>query len=231
MRLTRPFAKSTITQYFGDNATPLYATEGLTGHSGEDYGVPWGTPVPCAADNSYCYSTINKDNPDLSKYRTPCFIVEDSTGVYEIIYGHASDILAVPGKTYNIGDIVSRVGNTGEVYMGQHEVTSAEKLSPGHPGAHLHFQVRLLTKVKKMSSGKQYVVDGNGILRKEGWFYEVVNYNNGLNGCINPEPFFVEKPISAAVSYETAVSNLNKGGLTGAILTSAQLILRKFFGR
>lgn len=231
MILTRPFPRSTIQQYFGENATTLYSTDGLKGHPGEDYVVKWGTPVPCAADNSYCYSILNKDNTDLSKYRAPCFIVEDATGVYELIYGHASNVLAVSGKTYNTGDIVSLVGNTGPVFVGSHQETNAEKLGPTHPGAHLHFQVRLLTKVKKTNRNKQYIVDGTGLLQKDGFYYEIVNYDNGFNGCIDPEPFFAAKSINTSVSYEEAVNRLNTGGLKGAILSNAQAILKKVFGR
>lgn len=193
MKLQRPFPKSTLSQAFSLNDVPLYVEKGLTGHTGQDYVVAWGTPVPCAVDNSYCYSTINKDNPDPSKYRTPCFIVEDETGVYEIIYGHASDILAIPDRMYHAGEIVSKVGNTGAVYVGGRETTTAAKLKGSKDGSHLHFQVRLLTKVVKTRKGYNYVVDGNGILKKDGYYYEVVNYDNGRNGCIDPEPFFEEK--------------------------------------
>lgn len=192
MKLVRPFPKSTIEQYFGDNATTLYSSDGLKGHPGEDYVVPWGTSVPCVANDSYCYSVLNKDNPDLSKYRAPCFIVEDETGVYEIIYGHVSDILAVPGKTYSTGDFVSKVGNTGPVFVGSHEVTSAEKATSAHPGSHLHLQVRLLEKSATLRPGKQHIVDENGLLKRNGFYYDVVNYNNGFNGCVDPEPFFGE---------------------------------------
>jgi peptidoglycan hydrolase-like protein with peptidoglycan-binding domain len=34
------------------------------------------------------------------------------------------------------------------------------------------------------------VYDGNGLLKYKDSFLEVVDYDNGYNGCVDPEPFF-----------------------------------------
>ncbi|MEP2085080.1 MAG: hypothetical protein ABJP87_04335 [Bauldia litoralis] len=185
-----PFPKSFLTQGFGANANPLYSGQGLKGHTAEDWGVTWGALGLCVADNSYCYAVMNRDNPDPSKYRAVFTIVETATGTYEISYGHCSAIMAEVGKTYMASDPLYRVGNTGDVYSGSHKVTKAERLAGSKDGSHLHGpQVRVLEKVKRRT-GRQLIYDGNGVLKRDGYYYEVVDYDNGYNGCIDPAPLY-----------------------------------------
>jgi len=192
MKLTPPFPLNTISQGFGLNGTPMYKTQGLYGHTGIDFvpPQPWGRAIPAVAD-SYCYSLINKDNPDLSKYRAVYTIVDDGDFSYEISYGHCDEILATPKKHYKEKEILATVGNTGDVFVGGFAVT--DRAHPSHPGAHLHFQVRKLVKIPKASSGfKSYLLrDANGVLERDGCYYQVHDYNNGYNGCVDPMPFFL----------------------------------------
>lgn len=188
-----PYSKTTITQRFGDNANSLYASQGLKGHTAYDWGVPWGRDIPNCVADAYCYSVMNKDNPDLAQYRAPFFIVETDSGIYEISYGHCSAILAEVGKTYQVGDIIAKVGNTGPVYVGQHEVTKAEKDAGSQAGAHLHGpQIRVLKKTRYSSTYKNYIYDANGLLYKDGWYYGVPDYENGYNGCISLKGYSTE---------------------------------------
>jgi murein DD-endopeptidase MepM/ murein hydrolase activator NlpD len=192
MKLTPPFALSTIVQGFGDNAVTAYAGMGLKGHPGQDYGVPYGTPIKCAV-KSQCYSTMSKNNPNLMAYRAVFTIIDDVNCSYEVSYGHCSEMYAVPGKTYDVGEVLALVGNTGDVYVGGAEVTNAEKIAGSHAGAHLHFQVRVLQKESATiptDNTKHYVNDGFGILTLNGFHYYVPDFNNGYNGCVDPEPFF-----------------------------------------
>lgn len=193
MKLTEPFSASTMVNGFGAQVGSVYRNMGLKGHPGRDYGVAYGTPIKCASDNSQCYSTMSKDNPNLMAYRAVFTIVDDVNCSYELSYGHCSDMYAVPGQTYSVGAILGLVGNTGSVYVGGVEVTNAEKLAGSHSGSHLHFQVRKIMPEPASTPTdptKHYVNDGFGILTHKGNHYYVPEWDNGENGCVNPEPFF-----------------------------------------
>lgn len=194
MVLKSPFSIGSIVQKFGANAVSAYAGMNLIGHPGIDYGVPYGTDIPAAVD-AYCYSLLNKDNPDLQAYRAVCTLVDDGNYAYEIIYGHCSDIYAKVGQTVSIGQIIAKVGNTGDVYEGGRLITPEEKKAGSKEGSHLHFQVRWLRKVPESGwkESGQYINDGQQMLTLNGFIYERVEPNNGYNGCIDPMQFFVTK--------------------------------------
>lgn len=191
-----PYSKSTITQRFGDNATSLYAAQGLKGHPAYDWGVPWATQIPNCVNNAYCYSIMHQNDPVLMDYRAAFFIVETEDGnVYEISYGHMSTILALPGQSYNVGDVIGLVGNTGPVYVGQHEVTAAEKDAGSHAGAHLHGpQIRIVAKTKYTNTYSNYLMNENGqpYIDADKNFYGITNYDNGYNGCVSMAPYSTE---------------------------------------
>lgn len=190
-----PYEKGLIAQRFGDNANPLYKNAGLKGHTAYDWSAAWGSSIlNCVAD-AYCYSVMHKDDPDPSKYRAVFTLVETETGMYEVSYGHCSAILAEVGKTYQVGDIIAKVGNTGDVYAGGHYVTKEEKLAGSNAGAHLHGpQIRPVKKVRTTLPGKQYLSDANGIYAdSEGYIYQVLNYDNGYNGCVSLREFSTEQ--------------------------------------
>lgn len=202
-----PYGKETITQKFGENANPLYASQGLKGHPAYDWGVPYGTPIPNCVANAYCYSNMHVNDPILMDYRGTFFIVEDEAGnPYEISYGHLSSFAAEVGKTYQVGDTIGYVGNTGPVFVGQHEVTEAEKDAGSHAGAHLHGpQVRVLKKVKYTNEYPNMIYDDKGPLQIDGWFFAVPDYNNGYNGCVSLAPFSTEMlAVKAAPQTPTA---------------------------
>lgn len=194
LQIYLPFPKSLITQRFDVNANVSYARDGLKGHTAYDWGAEYGTPVPNCAPEAYCYSLLNKDNPDLMKYRAVFTLVETKNGIYEVSYGHFDHILAEVGKTYSVGEILGTVGNSGTVFSGDHEVTAQEKNEGSKAGAHLHGpQVRPVKKVTKTLKNKQYLSTGKGLLKRDGYFLEVINYKNGFNGCVSLAPFSTEK--------------------------------------
>lgn len=237
MKLYLPFPRSSITQPFNGNANPLYAGQGLKGHTAIDWNASCGTKLYNCI-KGYCYSVMHKDDPDLSKYRAVFFLVEDDTGVYEVSYGHLQDIYAIPGNTYDVGAMIATTGNTGPVYSGGVAVT---KYRPGCPGGHLHGpQVRPVKKVKSLSRSKQYLNDGFGPLYKDEFYYEITNYGNGWNGCVDPEQFLVEtlakdavvtQPPNTSVSYEEALANLQKANLPKLVRLAAEAILRLKYWR
>lgn len=200
-----PYPKSSISQKFGDNATAFYAGQGLKGHPAYDWAVSWATKIPNCTKDAYCYSVMHQNDPTLMDYRAAFFIVETETGVYEVSYGHMSTILALVGKTYRPGDTIGLIGNTGPVFVGQHEVTEAEKDAGSHAGSHLHGpQIRPVKKVKQLTKNSVwYLHDEKGFYKdKDGYYYETLAYENGYNGCVSLASFSTE---TLATDYKAAL--------------------------
>lgn len=187
MILKRPLGL--ISQGFGGNANPLYAGQGLKGHTGIDFAYPYGAPIPSFID-AYCYSVLNKDNPNLDYYRAVFTLVEEGGFVYEVSYGHCSQIFATPQKSIKQGVVLANVGNSGDVYQYGARVSKEKKDAGSHAGAHLHFQVRKCVRSQMTEADKRYINDASGILDYHGSWLEIVDYNNGYNGCIDPSSFF-----------------------------------------
>jgi murein DD-endopeptidase MepM/ murein hydrolase activator NlpD len=185
-----PFPLSTVAQKFGKNANPLYAGQGLKGHTAYDFAVPWGTPVRACVDGPV-YSVMHKGDLDTSQYRAVFQLVQVGNIFYEVSYGHMDDIYVEPLQTVKAGDIIGTVGNTGPVYSNGVAVPREPRLAGSHDGAHLHGpQVRPTRRVK-VTAGGLPLSDGFGVLRDaEGYYYEVLDYNNGYNGCVDPGPLF-----------------------------------------
>jgi len=184
MKLIKP--KGFQSQGFGGNAE-AYAP--LKGHSGEDYVVGFKKPIP-ATVTGYVYSVLNQYNPNPQKYRCVYQIFDDEDFSYEIAYGHLSEIHVAEGAVVQSGSVIGLEGNYGFCMVGGKEVPAEEKASG--KGSHLHFQVRKCKRVKKRSAGKTYLRNSEGLLRLDGMYYEVVNYDNGYNGCIDPSYFYVK---------------------------------------
>lgn len=208
LQIYLPFPKAQISQRFGENATSYYASQGLKGHSSYDWMAMRGTPILNCVQDAYCYSLMNKDNSDMSKYRAVFTLVETETGIYEVSYGHLDQILAEEGKTYRAGDALGTMGNTGPVFVGDHEVTNAEKVKGSQMGVHLHGpQVRPVIRVKKVSRRKKYLTTSNGNLYLDGYYFEIEDYDNGYNGCISLAPFSTETLAKNAPRPSQAVTD------------------------
>lgn len=163
--LWRPPRAWVKTQGFGLNGTPLYASTGLAGHTSEDYVSAYDTPIPALCDMKITW-IANQDDPDF-KYRA----VFGRYGEAEVSYGHLNKIFVVVGQEVKAGDIIGTMGNTGDVYVNGKAITVEERKAGSKAGTHLHgVQVRII----------------------KNWdTYEVENYNNGYNGCINPETVYL----------------------------------------
>lgn len=196
LELYLPAPRSRVTQGWNQNANDFYKDNGLPGHTSFDWDFGHGEDVPNCAADAYCYSVLNRDNPDPMKYRGVYTLVNAKNGLSdwaEVSYGHADKILAEVGKIYQPGDILLTAGNTGDVYSGGRYVTKEEKLRGSTAGTHLHGpQVRPVKPVKKTSRNKEYLYDGFGIFKKDGYYFEIVDYYNGVNGCVDPDLYFNE---------------------------------------
>lgn len=167
------------TQGFGESPK-VYAP--LKGHTAHDFAFQWNEPIPFIAD-CYVYSKINEGNPDPDRYTAVFTLVEQGDEVDEISYGHPNLMPVVIGKTYKAGETVALAGNKGLVYQGGRKVTGAEKRAGSKAGTHLHLQRRPCKKVRVITKGKKYLETTNGKFKKDGFYYEVLDYKNGYNGC------------------------------------------------
>ena len=219
-----PFPIKYRSQKFGENATSFYKENSLKGHTADDWAVPFGTKIPCCAD-SYVYSTYN--HPDRTKYRAVYTLIETDTDIiYEASYGHLDEIHVPIGTHIKVGDILGTVGNTGDVYSFGVKVTKEEQRAGSTKGAHLHgVQIRKCRMVETTRHDRNYLHDGNGMYRYKGHYIEVVDYNNGFNGCIDGVLFkngrvaipqfgaIDEKEIDQAIELLTPFIDPKKWGL------------------
>jgi murein DD-endopeptidase MepM/ murein hydrolase activator NlpD len=185
LRLNRP--QGILTQAFGKNANVSYKQSGLEGHTGEDYVLGWKKPIKAVVDGEV-YSTLNLKSTDTDRYRAIYQIVDLEEASYEVSYGHIDASLVSIGDMVHAGQIIATEGNFGLCYSGGKKVTPAQKKTG--KGSHLHFQVRKCTRVKTRERGRTYLRNSKGYLKRNGFYYEVVDYDKGYSGCVNPSMFY-----------------------------------------
>lgn len=185
MKLIKP--EGIMTQPFGANANPSYKGAGLKGHSGQDFSIGFKKTIK-AATTGLVYSLMNMKDKNPDKYRAVFQMIDDKDFSYEVSYGHVDKSFVVEGQIVKVGEPIATEGNWGTCYVSGKLVTPEEK--PSGKGTHLHFQVRKCIKVKARTSGKQYIRSSEGFLKSGKLFYEVVDYENGYNGCIDPAQFY-----------------------------------------
>ena len=197
MKIYSPYKKWFITQKYAENANTYYAEAGRKGHGAFDL-VAMGDKTIYASHAGEVFSIANKDNKDLMKYRAVYTLIEDNGIFYELSCGHCDKIYVSEGQVVERGTPLGTEGNTGNVASNGKKVSLEEKKKalPNMPGAHVHLQLRLVKPVEKRVKGKKYLQNANGYYKKNKLYFEVQNYENGYNGCIDIEPFFV---------YESAV--------------------------
>ncbi len=103
--------RATITSRFGSRW-------GST-HKGLDFGAPTGTPIKASAEGTVTFSGWNSGGFGY------LVIISHGNGV-QTYYGHCSELLCNIGDYVYAGDVIAKVGNTGQSY-----------------GSHLHFEIRI----------------------------------------------------------------------------------------
>lgn len=208
-----PLTNYSINQQFGANANDYYKGEKLKGHPGTDFGAPFGSTI-FHAHGGYVYSTLNKDNKDLSKYRAVCVIAEENGELVEFIYGHLKEIFCSAGDTVVKGQPLGTLGNTGIVYSGTPPtlVTEEEKENGSTRGAHLHYQKRPVARVTVTDDKHQYIIGPNGLYQdKNGFYYLVPDFTNGYNGCVDGLPDIKHQSITDWLTLFSNVLSLLLG--------------------
>lgn len=108
--------KGWLTSYFGMRKSPFTGRRVM--HEGLDIAANIGTPVVATADGVVARV---KYSPSYGK-----MVIIDHGYGYRTIFGHTSKILVKAGQRIKRGDIVAKVGNTGQ-----------------STGPHLHYELRL----------------------------------------------------------------------------------------
>lgn len=230
MKYYLPCSLTRRTQGFGGNVANAYAP--LLGHPADDFAFDWNENIPFIAD-SFVYNKLNEGSVDPDKYTATCTIVEQGGEVDEIIYGHPNLMPVEVGKTYEVGQIAAMAGNKGLVFSSGRKITKEEKLAGSRAGTHLHLQRRPVKKVEKTTKGKKYLEVGGKKFKKDGFYYEIKDWDNGYNGCVPLEynGKIAKQMHYTEVPYEDALANLRKSGLKQPILGMAEWVLRMKYGR
>ena len=108
--------KGWLTSYFGMRKSPFTGRRVM--HEGLDIAANVGTPVVATADGVVARV---KYSPSYGK-----MVIIDHGYGYRTVFGHTSKILVKAGQRVKRGDIVAKVGNTGQ-----------------STGPHLHYELRL----------------------------------------------------------------------------------------
>lgn len=186
----------TKTQGFGENGNPSYKAQGLKGHTGIDVKCEFDSPVEFPIvdfDRAYVSLVLDKEHPaaDGSNYWCVNAIVERANGeVFEFQIGHLNKIFVRPGLMLTPGYVIGTEGNHGIVYEGHRIISIAEENIGIQDGHHRHYQKRLLNKVSQAIQGKNYISGWKQVLYVtpgDERFLEVINYDNGFHGCVDPQ--------------------------------------------
>ncbi|MEP1074979.1 M23 family metallopeptidase [Leptolyngbya sp. PL-A3] len=110
---------ATITSAFGWRIHPISGTQRF--HAGTDIGAPQGTPVLAAFSGRV-------NSADWMGGYGLAVVLTHSEGRTQTLYGHLSEIFVQPGQVVQQGDVIGRVGSTGN-----------------STGPHLHFEYREYT--------------------------------------------------------------------------------------
>jgi murein DD-endopeptidase MepM/ murein hydrolase activator NlpD len=116
-RLLLPVPTARMSSSFGPRVHPIFGTTRL--HAGMDLAAPTGTPISAAAPGAVVTAGW------LGGYGNA--VVVDHGGGLSTLYAHQSALAVTVGQAVGAGDVVGRVGSTGN-----------------STGPHLHFEVRVL---------------------------------------------------------------------------------------
>lgn len=174
-------------QGFSLNANPSYHAGGLIGHSGIDVNCGWNSPI-AALCSGLVYSTFPVNKPASDGYTAVFTLVETPLETFEFSYGHVAEIDCTIGQQVKVGDIIAKEGNHGTVYVGNQLITLAQQAAGNHDGHHRHYQKRPVIKTKNFSDILKNMGLSNALgwyRDPEGYYYQVYDYFNGFNGCVD----------------------------------------------
>lgn len=180
------------TQGFGDNFNSSYAEYGLKGHPAIDDVCGYGSTVYNPVDQ-HIYKVLTKDRPaaDGSGLTGVFGIVDNGVECYELLRGHMNPTV-YEGQFLRRGEVVGTEANNGRVWSGGMEITLAMQKAGDKRGSHRHDQKRPVRPVAVTRPSKKYLTahawdwPAGEFFRKDGFYYEIWDFENGYAGCVDP---------------------------------------------
>jgi peptidoglycan hydrolase-like protein with peptidoglycan-binding domain len=150
----------------------------------------------------YIYDVVTVDTAGPQGYTYVMGLVENGIECFEYQIGHC-DPLVTKGTSVKKGDIIGTEANHGPVFSGNRQITLAEQKVGNREGAHQHHQKRPLKRADQpphnLNKGYNFSNPINGI------YYEIWDYFNGYNGCIDPlSSVFQRNLILGSSGYDVA---------------------------
>ena len=188
-------------QRFGDNLNNSYALLGLKGHTGKDISCGFGTQIFFPYEKGIVYKVLDKDNTtDKTGFTGVFVIVDDGIECFEYLVGHC-DPLVKEGDVVSRGTILGTEANHGTVFSGNIQITLDMQKAGDQRGHHRHIQKRPVRRVLQTSNGELFHAPPSYLTSRvhstqlgiqgdkyyDGGYYEVIDYYNGFNGCMDIE--------------------------------------------
>ena len=189
-----PTQNGLITQKFGENADFYFQRFGIKGgHNGIDIVEGHGTPIYSSQNGTVCRVYDMEHGSVTAGFGVYVLGESDENGICDVfIYWHTmSNIPVTLGQKVQMGDVIAYMGDSGQVYTNMVAVPDSEKGIPPYPGTHLHwgkFQVKMTNTINDVDGGKIVLTKNDGTAYQDelGNYYEWLNFENGMHGCVDP---------------------------------------------
>ncbi len=203
--------KGTITQGYDGNANPSYAKQGQASHGAVDWFKGYGTPVQ--VDNPGVIYKISYARKSPSNWQAIYQLVPNGKNeVMEVVMGHLSEVWVSDGQKVPEDYFIGAEGNKGTVYSGGKLITPKMQKAGDRRGSHVHESYRPCRKVKKTKRSEYYLLkDGKKYKDSRGYYYEIIEKDNGRNGRIDPRKYdYVESNYEKISNLTGVVKYLKK---------------------
>lgn len=183
-----PVRGGTISQKFGENPDFYKSRFGINGHNGVDI-VSFHRDSLFACEDGTVFKVYDLKTGSVTKgFGLYLLGDSDKDGVCNVwVYWHTmSNIKTKSGDRVKTGDIIAFEGASGQVYEDGVEVPDDKKGVFPYPGTHLHWGYMKAVRTKEVKNRALSDITGNVYWDKEGFAYEVLDYDNGTNGYVDP---------------------------------------------
>lgn len=216
-----PINNGTISQKYGENPELYQSRFGITFHNGTDIVSFHGDELLCCED-FIPYKIFGLKTGSVSRgFGFHALTRPNDKGICEEwVYWHTMSNLKVSlNKLIQQGEVVGYEGASGDVFSGGKEVPDNLKgVAPLFLGTHLHWGKRLVLKTKTPVSDILTNIEGRKYIDEQGFYYQVLDFNNGVKGFVNPmkeeiiyyKEFTAQKVISVAESIIAGIPALPK---------------------
>ena len=227
MKTLSPIKKGIISQKYVENPALYQSRFGINWHNGVDIVSFHGDELLCCED-FIPYKIFDLKAGSVSKgFGFNALTKPDDKGICrEWIYWHTmSNLKFSLDKLVQQGEVVGYEGNSGSIFSNGVEVSDNLKGVSPYFGTHLHWGKRLVKKTKTPTGDVLAGVDGKLYQDSQGFYYEVLNFNNGVKGFIDPmkdeiiyyDEFIARKVISVAEAVVAEIPVLPKEKQTDII--------------